>query len=55
MIGIADVDQTETDLAVGQVTCPVCDGPLQPWGHARTRTVRDHGQATLTLRPRRAC
>ena len=25
-----------------------------PWGHARTRTVRDHGHTTLALRPRRA-
>ena len=29
-------------------------GSLQPWGHYRTRTVRDRGTATVVLRPRRA-
>jgi hypothetical protein len=28
MIGIADVEPTETDLAAGQVTCQACRGPL---------------------------
>ncbi len=54
MIGIADPDQAETDLADGRLTCPSCTGPLQPWGHARARTVRDHGTTTVALRPRRA-
>jgi hypothetical protein len=53
MIGIADVGQAETDLAAGTLACPGCARPLQRWGHARTRTVRDHGHATLALRPRR--
>ncbi len=54
MIGIADPARAETDLAAGALSCPRCAGPLQPWGHARTRTVRDHGPTTLALRPRRA-
>ena len=43
--------QTETDLAGGTLSCPSCTGPLQPWGHARTRTVRDHGTSVVVLRP----
>ncbi|MGH3751453.1 MAG: DUF6431 domain-containing protein [Pseudonocardiaceae bacterium] len=54
MIGIADPGQAEADLAAGELTCPGCAGPLHRWGHARARTVRDHGSATLRLRPRRA-
>src|SRR5947208_9820760 len=54
MIGIADTGQAEIDLAVGTLACPGCAGPLQPWGHARARTVRDHGTTTVALRPRRA-
>lgn len=54
MIGIADPGQAETDLASGTLSCPSCTGPLQPWGHARARTVRDHGTTTVALRPRRA-
>jgi hypothetical protein len=53
MIGIADPGRAETDLAAGTLACPGCARPLQRWGHARTRTVRDHGHATLALRPRR--
>ena len=47
MIGIADPGRAETDLAAGTLACPGCARPLQRWGHARTRTVRDHGHATL--------
>lgn len=54
MIGIADTGQAETDLTTGTLRCPSCAGPLQPWGHARARSVRDHGTTTLALRPRRA-
>lgn len=54
MIGIADPDRAEVDLAAGELACPGCAGPLHRWGFARVRTVRDHGSATLTLRPRRA-
>ena len=54
MIGVADPGQAETDLAGGTLTCPSCTGPLRPWGHARARTVRDHGASVVALRPRRA-
>jgi hypothetical protein len=54
MIGIADPDQAETALAGGLLAGPGCTRALQPWGHARARTVRDHGHGTLALRPRRA-
>jgi hypothetical protein len=54
MIGIADPARAETDLAAGALACPGCTRPLRPWGHARPRTVRDHGDTTLALRPRRA-
>ena len=54
MIDIADLGQAETDLAAGTLTCPSCTGPLQPWGHARARTVRDHGTTVVALRPCRA-
>jgi hypothetical protein len=54
MIGIADPSEAETALAAGALACPGCARPLHPWGHARTRTVRDHGTIRLALRPRRA-
>jgi hypothetical protein len=44
----------EADLVAGRLRCPVCDGPLAPWGFARERTVRLLHQTRL-LRPRRAC
>ena len=54
MIGIADPVRAETALAAGTLACPGCARPLRPWGHARSRTVRDHGTTRLALRPRRA-
>lgn len=54
VIRIVDLDRAEVDLAAGELTCPRCGGLLRLWGHARARRVRDHGSATLALRPRRA-
>jgi hypothetical protein len=54
MIGIAKDELAENDLAAGALRCPGCAGPLRPWGHARTRSVRDHGHTRLVVRPRRA-
>jgi hypothetical protein len=44
----------EADLAAGRLCCPVCDGPLSPWGFARERTVRLL-DGTRSVRPRRVC
>jgi transposase-like protein len=39
-------------LAAGQLRCPGCTGRLGPWGHARSRSVREqHGP--VRHRPRR--
>ena len=54
VIGVVDQAFVEADLATGRLPCPVCAGVLRPWGHARTRRVRDLGQAMLTITPRRA-
>jgi hypothetical protein len=41
-------------LAAGELRCPRCRvGQLSAWGHGRRRTVRSHGSATVTIRPRR--
>jgi Domain of unknown function (DUF6431) len=53
VIGIAVPDRVETDLAAGALACPGCGGALRPWGHARSRRVRDLS-TTVALRPRRA-
>jgi len=49
----ADVESVEARLVAGQIECARCGGELRPWGHARWRTLRDHGQP-LRLRPRRS-
>jgi Domain of unknown function (DUF6431) len=54
MIGIVEPTQAEVDPTAGRLGCPGCGGVLRRWGHARARQVRDHGSATLSLRPRRA-
>jgi hypothetical protein len=53
MIGIVDLARAEADLVAGELSCPGCGGMLRPWGYGRSRQVRDHGPATLSLRPRR--
>jgi len=45
----------EASLLRGDMRCPRCAGVLRPHGHARARTVRGLGSATLHVRPRRAC
>jgi hypothetical protein len=49
----ADAESVESRLAAGEIACPGCGGELRPWGHARWRTLRDHGQP-VRLRPRRS-
>ncbi|MDQ2898157.1 MAG: hypothetical protein M3Y09_21435 [Actinomycetota bacterium] len=46
-------DRVEAALAAGQLTCPVCSGPLSPWGFARSREVRLLHE-TRSVTPRRA-
>jgi len=48
-------DPVEVDrmLVTGQLRCPGCRGRLGPWGHARSRAVREeHGP--VRRRPRRS-
>lgn len=49
----ADAASVESRLLAGQIACPGCGGELRPWGHARWRTLRDHGRP-MRLRPRRS-
>lgn len=49
----ADARSVEARLVSGEIACPACGGELRPWGHARWRTLRDHGRA-VRLRPRRS-
>lgn len=49
----ADAESVESRLVAGRIACPACGGELRPWGHARRRTLRDHGRP-VELRPRRS-
>jgi hypothetical protein len=49
----ADAASVESRLEAGEIVCPGCGGELRPWGHARWRTLRDHGQP-VRVRPRRS-
>lgn len=44
----------ERQLAAGRLECPVCDGRLAGWGHARARLIRRGDGTGWRLRPRRA-
>jgi hypothetical protein len=54
VIVVASPQWAENQLRSGALSCPHCTGPLRPYGHARLRTVRGLGTATLTAKPRRA-
>ena len=43
----------EAELVGGLLGCPLCEGTLGPWGHARERVLRCWG-GDRSLRPRRA-
>lgn len=46
-------ERVEAALAAGEFACPVCSGPLAPWGFAHSREVRlRHEVCSVT--PRRA-
>jgi RNase P subunit RPR2 len=51
MIEVFDTTAARIALARRMLSCPDCDQPLRPWGHARERTVRDTGGTLLTVRP----
>ena len=48
-------DPLEVDklLRNGDLRCPGCEGELRPWGHARSRGVRDE-DCTVRSRPQRS-
>lgn len=54
MIVVSCPLRAEESLLTAGMRCPGCAGTLRPHGHARTRTVRGLGAATLTVTPRRA-
>lgn len=54
MIVVSCPRRAEDSVLAGAMCCPRCAGTLRPYGHARTRTVRGLGAATLTVTPRRA-
>ena len=49
----ADSASVEACLRAGEMSCVECGGELRPWGWARWRMLRDHGQP-VPLRPRRS-
>lgn len=48
-----DALAVEVRLLAGEIACEACGGELRPWGHARSRALRDR-DARLRLRPRRS-
>ncbi|UQX09452.1 DUF6431 domain-containing protein [Candidatus Mycobacterium methanotrophicum] len=53
MIVTRTAELAEDHLNAGTLHCPRCAGRLAKWGFGRRRTIRSHGTATVTLRPRR--
>jgi hypothetical protein len=49
----ADPESVEARLWAGEITCLDCGSGLRPWGHARPRTLRDHGEP-VEIQPRRS-
>jgi hypothetical protein len=52
MVGTDPVEVDEL-LTSGRLRCPSCAGRLRPWGHARSRSVREEHER-VRHRPRRA-
>jgi hypothetical protein len=50
----ADAGSVERRLAYGDLSCPLCDGRLGPWGWARRRVLRGLAGLVEPLTPRRA-
>jgi transposase-like protein len=53
MIEVVDAAAAHQALARRALPCPDCGAALQPWGRARSRTVRDVDQGVLRVRPDR--
>lgn len=49
----ADPESVEARLWAGEITCLDCGAGLRPWGHARPRMLRDHGEL-VEVQPRRS-
>jgi hypothetical protein len=49
-----DALEVERKLQDGRLACPLCQGRLAPWSHARPRIVFGEGALRWRLRPRRA-
>jgi hypothetical protein len=49
----ADAGSVERRLANGDLSCPLCDGRLGPWGWARRRALRGPAGLAVPLTPRR--
>lgn len=53
MILTVHQDRAEAELHAGRLSCE-CAGRLRPWGHARSRLIRQRDGSHVALRPRRA-
>jgi len=53
MIMAVHADKMEAQLQAGRLSCR-CAGRLRPWGHARSRLIRQRDGSHVALRPRRA-
>ena len=52
MVG-TDPNEVDGSLVAGRLRCPGCTGRLGPWGHARSRSVREE-LGLVRHRPRRS-
>lgn len=48
-----NIEEVENNLKTGNIFCPLCNEPLRPHGHARTRFVNSLDKTLLKIRPRR--
>ena len=53
MILTVHQDRTEAELHAGRLSCE-CAGRLRPWGHARSRLIRQRDGSHVALCPSRA-
>ena len=53
MIIVLDVEQADTDLRAGALTCQCCSAVLRPWSTASPRRIRQLDGSYRLVRPRR--